>query len=105
MKIDALFSNALVYDVQSRIDVLKDTTFTLFLDDATDIEVFSNNDEVLSIGNDGAEIAVKADTVGDSKIRFMQGSTIVRELLIVVLTELGRPAVNLGVSAGEPQPK
>jgi len=105
MKIDALFSNALVYDVQYRIDVLKDTIFTLFLDDATGIEVFSNNDEVLSIGNDGAEIGVKADTVGTSKIRFMQDSTIVRELQIVVLEQLGPPAASLGVEAGSPEPK
>lgn len=105
MKIDALFVSSLVYDVQYRIDVLKDSIFTLFLDTPEGIEVYSNNDEVLSIGNDGAEIAIKADTVGTSKLRFMQGEAIVRELQIVVLESLGPPAANLGIEAGKPEPK
>lgn len=105
MKIDALFVSSLVYDVQYRIDVLKDSIFTLFLDTPEGIEVYSNNDEVLSIGNDGAEIAIKADALGTSKIRFMQGTTIVRELQIVVLDVLGAPAASLGVEPGQPEPK
>lgn len=105
MKIDALLDTALVYDVQSRIDLLLDKSLTLFLDSADGIELFASNDEVLEIDDDGIDVGIKALELGESKLRFMQGSTIVRELLIVVLNQLGRPAADLGVTTDAPTPK
>lgn len=105
MKIDALLDTALVYDVQSRIDLLTGKSLTLFLDTADGIELFANNDEVLEISDDGLDVGINALELGESKLRFMQGTTIVRELLIVVVSELGRPALNLGIEAGKPEPK
>lgn len=105
MKIDALFVSSLVYDVQYRIDIVKDSICTLFPDSMDGIEVYSNNDEVLSLTIVGNEIAVKADNLGESKIRFMQESTIVRELLFVSMESLGPPAASLGIEAEEPTPK
>lgn len=102
MKLDVLFSVAMVFDVQSRIDVLQGQEFTLIMDSAEGIDVFSNNDKVLSLEHTGTDVVVKADQLGESKVRFMTDSSITKELLIRVVSEFQRPATDLGIQIDEP---
>lgn len=105
MKLDALFDNAMVFDIQARIDVRQGQVFTLIMDDATGIDVFANNDKVLSYETNATDVVVTADELGESKLRFMTGDAITKELLIRVVAEFVRPATDLGVTIGEPEPK
>lgn len=98
MKIDALLDSALIYDIQGRIDLLVGKSLTFFLNSAEGIELFASNDEVLEIDDDGIDVGVIASELGESKLRFMQGDAIVREILIVVVSSLGRPTANLGLT-------
>lgn len=103
MKIDALFETALVYDIQSRIDLLYGKSLTLLPDSVDGIELFASNDEVLEILDDGLEIGIKGTNLGESKLRFMQDTSIVREILIVVVSQIGLPTADLGISVSVEQ--
>lgn len=105
MKIDALFSNAMVFDIQARIDVLQGETFTLIMDVPEGVDVFSNNDKVLSLDHQSTDVVVVASEIGESKLRFMTDTAITKELLIRVVSEFVRPATDLGVTIGEPENK
>lgn len=105
MKLDALFDNAMVFDIQARIDVKQGQVFTLIMDDATGIDVFANNDKVLSYEAEATDVVVTAEELGESKLRFMTDAAITKELLIRVVSEFVRPATDLGVTIGEPELK
>jgi hypothetical protein len=105
MKLDALFSNVMLFDVQSRIDVKQGEVFTLIMDTAEGIDVFANNDKVLSYEHTATDVVVTASELGESKIRFMTDTAITKELLIRVVSEFVRPATDLGVTVGQPEPK
>lgn len=105
MKLDALFSNAMVFDIQARIDVLKGQEFVLIMDDATGVDVFSNNDKVLSLDHQSTDVVVVASEIGESKLRFMVDTAITKELLIRVVSEFHRPATDLGITIGSPEIK
>lgn len=105
MKLDALFDNVLVYDLQGRIDVKQGQVFTLIMDAADGIDVFANNDKVLSYEHTATDVVVTAEEVGESKLRFMTDAAITKELLVRVVTEFVRPATDLGIEIGEPVSK
>lgn len=105
MKLDALFSNVLLYDVQSKIDVKQGETFTLIMDAPEGVDVFSNNDKVLSLDHQSTDVVVVASEIGESKLRFMTEASITKELLIRVVSEFVRPATDLGVTVGSPEIK
>lgn len=105
MKLDALFENAMVFDIQSRIDVKQGQVFTLIIGAPEGIDVFSNNDRVLSIEHTTTDVVVTASELGESKLRFMTDQAITKELLIRVVSEFVRPATDLGVTLGEPEQK
>lgn len=105
MKLDALFSNAMVFDIQSRIDVLQGQVFTLIMDTPEGIDVYANNDKVLSYEHTATDVVVTASELGESKIRFMTDTAITKELLIRVVSEFVRPATDLGITPGVPEPK
>jgi hypothetical protein len=105
MKLDALFSNAMVFNIDARIDVLQGEVFTLIMDAPEGIEVFANNDKVLSYEHTATDVVVTASELGESKLRFMSGVGITKELLIRVVSEFVRPATDLGVTIGQPETK
>jgi hypothetical protein len=103
MTINVIFDNVKVYDVQSRLDVVVGTVFSIeILDQPTPLEVYTNNDPVLTIDQN---LEVSAATVGESKIRFMDGFQVVKDLHIVVAPSVGSEAVALGLTFGAPVPK
>ncbi len=105
MKIDALFSNALVFDIQSRIDELQCQLFTLITDVSEGFEVFSNNDKVLSLEHTATDVVITASEIGESTIRFMTDETTTRKVLIRVVSEFVRPATDLGIGFEQPENK
>lgn len=105
MKLDALFSNVLIYDVQSKMDVKQGEVFTLIMDSSEGIDVFANNDKVLSYEHTATDVVVTASVEGESKFRFMTGESITKELLIRVVSEFVRPATDLGITVGSPEIK
>lgn len=111
MVIDAFFDNSAVYNVFYKIDVTVGQKFTLVMDNPSEMEdVYVNNDKVLSHEHNGTDINIEALSVGVSKVRIMKVAVegqnpIVRELLINVLNQISRPASDLGLTAGQPEPK
>lgn len=101
MVINAYFDNVLVYNVDSKLDVVAGTSFSLEMD-AENVEVFSNNDKVLTLDHSEKWVEVIASEVGSSTVRFMDGTSIVKDLLIRVVESIERPASELGTSFGEP---
>lgn len=106
MRIDAIFSNVILYDLFYKITVKKDENIILVMDKPEEADdVFANADEVLSHRHQGTDIILKTLAVGTSKIRIMKDTTIVREVLIEVVDNIQRPASTLNVSLGQPEPK
>jgi outer membrane lipoprotein-sorting protein len=105
MKLDALFDFAQVFNIDARIDVLQGQRFTLIMDQPEGIEVFSNNDKVLTLDHTATDVVVTASELGDSKVRFMTDTAITKEILIRVVSEFVRPATDLGVTIGHPESK
>jgi hypothetical protein len=100
MKLNAIFDFVKIYDVQSELDVVQGQVFTLEILDGSPL-IFTNNDQVLDLDGD----KVTAAELGESTIRFMDGTSVVKDLLIRVVTQVGPMAKNLNVSFKEPQPK
>ena len=103
MTLDAYFDNVLVYNLQDRILVVIGETFALNLSE--DGEIFSNNDKVLSIDQNGKWADITALENGTSIIRIMVGTAISKDLTIEVVDSITRPATTLNGSLGEPIPK
>lgn len=102
MEINVYLDNAILYGLAYRIDVKTGQAFTLVMSEVNGEEVYAKNDKILEIDQQGTDINIEAKTVGESKIRIMKDTTIVRELLINVVDVISRPATNLNVTAGEP---
>lgn len=103
MEINVLFSNVKIYSVQNRLDVVQGQTFSLeILEELPpDFDIFTNKDPVLEI--DGYQ--VKAVNLGESKIRFMAGVTILKDLVINVVESINPLAVSLNTEFQDAQPK
>lgn len=105
MKVNIIFQAVKIYDVRDRLDVVIGQDFIIELEDteAGVPEIFTNKDPVLGIDNDGAHAS--ALSLGESIIRFMDGATVVKDLLINVVTATHPNATTLGLSLGQPVPK
>ena len=99
MKLNIILDNAKLYDVQSQLDVVKGETLTLEPDGNE--EVFSNNDQVLDIDGD----TITAANVGTVTLRFMSGTTVVKDVTINVVTTTGEQTTDLHGKLGTPVPK
>lgn len=100
MEVNAVFEDVKIYRVQDRLDVVQGQAFSIEYtgDVPADLELFTSNDPALSV--DGANIT--ADNEGESKIRFMSGTAVVKDLLIVVVGATHPNATTLNGSLGSP---
>lgn len=104
MIVDVIFDNVKIYDIQDRLDVVKGVSFSLEITEELpeDFDVFSNKDSVLNISD---SLAIKAENIGESKLRFMVGDEIVKDLIITVVDKVSPLAVELGSKLGIAIPK
>ena len=100
MEINAIFTSVKVYDVQDRLDVVQGQTFQIEILETLPegFEVFTSNDPVLTLD----ELMVTASELGTSKIRFMAGDAVVKDLVIYVVDATHPAATTLGLTLGEP---
>lgn len=104
MQVNVIFDTVKVYNVQDRLDVVLGQTFEIEMIDATEgIEIFTNKDPVLTLTDN--DMTVTTSKVGESKLRFMQGDVVVKDLIIFVAESVGSEASNLGLNLGTPVPK
>lgn len=104
MTVNVIFDTVKVYNVQDRLDVVLGQTFEIELIDATEgIEIFTNKDPVLTLSDN--DLTVTTSQIGESKLRFMQGDVVVKDLIILVVGAVAAEAVNLGLNFGEPETK
>lgn len=101
MRVNAIFDNVKVYDVQNRLDVVNGESFSLEVLEGDGLEIFTNNDPILTI--DG--LKVSAAELGESKIRFMSDTAVVKDIVIVVVDHTAPNASTLGLTLGEPVQK
>ena len=105
MEINVFLDNAILYGLPYRLDIKIGQKFSLVIDKVDGEEVYAKNDKILEVDHVGTDISIEAKAKGESKIRIMKDTTIVRELLINVVDDIKRPATNLNVTAGEPEMK
>lgn len=105
MTVNAIFDGTVkVYDVQNRLDVVITKDLDLEIIDAPEgLEIFTNKDPVLALSNNDRRVT--AASLGESKIRFMVGDVVVKDLVIVVMESVGPEASSLGLKFEEPIPK
>lgn len=103
MTLNAYFDNVLVENVQDKLMIVKGDKFALNLSEEG--EIFSNNDKVLSIDQDGQWADVESLENGVSIIRIMSGTAISKDLTIEIVDSITRPATKLNGSLSEPLPK
>lgn len=105
MKINAIFDNVKVYDVQDRLDVVTGQTFVIELLEELPpgFDIFTNKDPVLELG-DGNR-TVRANKVGESKIRFMADTAVIKDLVVSVVDTVSLQATSLNVAFGKPVDK
>lgn len=105
MIINAIFDDVKIYNVQDRLDVVIGQSFQLEIVDTLPegFEVFSSNDPVLAIDTNG--LYINAMSLGTSKIRFMAGNTVVKDLEVNVVDATHPNATALNGSLGNPIPK
>lgn len=104
MTVNVIFANLKVYNVQDRLDVILGQTFGIELIDSTGtIEIYTNKDPVLTLTDN--DLTVTTSKIGESKLRFMEGDIVVKDLVIVVSESVSAQASNLGLNFGEPTSK
>lgn len=105
MVINAIFDDVKVYSVQDRLDVVIGQEFLIEISGEVPegLEVFTNHDPVLVIGMD--DRTVVAAELGESKIKFMTGDSVIKTLLIFVVSATHPNATTLNATLGEPVSK
>jgi len=104
MKVNIILESVKIYDVGDRLDIVIGQQFGIEVLEAEVMpEIFANRDPVLEIDNDG--IHAHALSLGESVLRFMDGTTVVKDLTIAVVEATGPNATTLGGSLGDPVPK
>jgi hypothetical protein len=103
MVVNAIFDDVKIYNVQDRLDVVQGQTFQLeILEELpAEFEIFTNNDPILELN----EMGVTASALGVSKIRFMSGSSVIKDLEIWVVDATHPAATTLNGTLGQPIPK
>lgn len=96
MEVNAVFQDVKVYKVQDRLDVVQGQSFVLEYTDGPpeDLEVFTSNDPVLSLNG----MNVEASKMGESKLRFMSGTNVVKDIVIHVVDQTSTNAVDIGLT-------
>lgn len=106
MKVDVYFDCAAVFDV-SEFQVVKGETFSLISDISG--TWFSDNDPVLSVVQASGEMSatITAAETGKSTLLSMPAGSFNNQkvLTITVVDSITQPAVSLGVTAEEIEPK
>lgn len=109
MKVDIVFSNATVYNVDKKVDVVKGEKFSLVTDSTVPIRWFTDNDPVLNLVVDKEQnnIAnIEATEIGQSTMLIMSNGTEVQKTL--EFNVIDRPQVeviNLNPTVTEILPK
>jgi len=106
MKVDVYFDCAAVFDV-NEFQVVKGEAFTLISD--TPGTWFSDNDPILAITQVAGDMnaTITASEVGKSTLLSMPAGSFSNQkvLIITVVDSIIQPAVTLGVTAENPEPK
>lgn len=112
MVIDALFDNALVYNVFYQIDIVTGQNVTLIVDKMPeDAEVYAKGDKILDIDDYDNLIKIKTLRVGKSKVRIESNKiesdkvSVYREILINVVDSVGLPATSLNATFDKAVPR
>lgn len=105
MVINAIFNNVKIYNVQDRLDVVVGNNFIIeILEELpVDFDVFTNKDPVLVMLDDNR--SVLADKLGQSIIRFMSGTTVIKDLAVHVVSATTPAATTLNGAIGQAIPK
>lgn len=103
MTVNIIFNNVKIYSVGDRLDVVIGQDFQIEKLDGDSIQIFTNKDPILSLDADDSHAS--ATSLGESIIRFMEGSTVVKDLVINVVNATSPNATTLGGSLGEPVTK
>jgi len=105
-KANAKFDNVVAYNVV-KLDVKLSEKFTIEIVDQPDpVDWYAMADEVLAITQEGNLAQVEATGVGATKIRlYNSAEQKVLEIAIEVFEAMPDPAVDLGLKAGDPEPK
>lgn len=103
MDVNAVFEDVKIYKVQDRLDVVQGQSFTLEVsgDESESLIVFTNNDPVLKL--DGNKVT--ASELGESRIRYMAGTSVVKDIDIFVVNDTHPNATTLNATLGEPVQK
>lgn len=105
MIVNAIFDDVKVYNVGDRLDVVTGQTFKLEIvegEPAEGFSLFSDNDPVLSIASG---LTISADELGLSKLRFMSGVSVLKDIDIQVVDATHPMATTLGLALGDPVQK
>ena len=103
MKLNLIFEDTKIYNVQTEIDVVKDVSFKLEVLEGTETtDLYTNNDQIVDIDGDNVE----AKNVGTAILRFMDQTTVIKDLKVNVVTTTGGEQTNdLHGKLGTPVPK
>lgn len=102
MQVDISFSVAKVYDFKEWVDIVKGEDFVIHTDAANKIHFFSNNDEVLSLKEEGKDIKGNAKEIGNSTILIMdENYTRLKTIQINVVATVDMVS-SIGLSTGDP---
>jgi hypothetical protein len=105
MQVDITFDFAKVYNIE-KADVAMGQRFTLTTDAAETFRWFSDADPVLSMKVSGNGAEVEAKETGTSTILIMnEANGIEKTLVFKVVDSIEPMATDLGLKAGEPEPK
>lgn len=105
MKVDISFTNAKVYDILDKVDIVKGEDFILHTDSTTPLEFFANNDPVLTLIQDESDIKGTAESVGSSTIIIMDANLNRLKILHINVVETVEMTSTLGLTVGNPEPK
>lgn len=105
MNINAIFDDVKIYNVQDRLDVVLGQTFQIEILEAVpeDLIVLTSKDPRLEVAED--DRTVKTTKLGESLIRFMSGTSILKDLSISVVDATHPAATTLNGTLGQPIPK
>lgn len=101
MQIDVRFDNVKVYNVEN-FDVVVGQKFSLISDYTGKSKLFSDNDPVLAIIQNGNNASVTASAIGQSEISIRdENKTTIKTLIINVMDTIPDIPIDLGVTSGD----
>lgn len=105
MVVNAILEDVKIYNVQDRLDVVigNDVQFETLETLPTDFAIFSDNDPVLAFDSNGWKVNVMS--LGVSRIRFMSGTSVIKDILMYAVAATHPAATTLNGVLGAPVPK